>query len=217
MAEVYWMNGFQAHCPADADIGAMVESWLSGRHIRSAWIEQVNLLYDGEATSEEILPSMLANIQAGFCFNLTQMDEHFFLQQIIRRMRVDETESQLLLSRRAGTLTCSLFMSHRLVGRSNLPPRFILGEQMAVLNAAALKIRLAEVVGQVENGLYLAGTQTEFLDEVHGDIHIERFDQSALGNILLKINKMEELHSQLGLLITRQTGQPALVTSMQGC
>ena len=220
MAEVYWMDGFEAPMPVDGNFGDLLSPWMEKQHLRPAWIKQVHLLHDqpvaGEAWQNQELPGEL---EKGFVYSLAEMEEHFFMQQVIRRMRLDEVDSQLVLTLRAETLTAALFMSHRQVGRSNLRPQWIVGEQMAVLRSEALRDYLIALPKVIEMEIFLSGTQPETLTELAAvqkePIPLMPFSGSNLGGIFLALSRQEALKNKFGLIITRTADQPALITSVE--
>lgn len=216
MAEVYWMDGFQRPCRGIADASAILMGWLDQRGYRHRWIEQVQLLSEtigSDATWQE------QDVELAFHLPLAAMDEHFFLQQMLRRMRMDESESQLLLTLRGETLSGALFMNHRQVGRSNLPPRLIIGEQMAVILSHALADHLQALPALMDRGLCLCSHQPALLEQLPQfdaqTIQCKAYPGLSLAGILLALAEEEALSANLGLLLSQQADQPALVTSVQ--
>jgi hypothetical protein len=220
MAEVYWMNGFESRMPEDGNLSDLLAPWMEKEHLRPAWIKQVHFLYDQPAAGEEWQKQELpGELEKGFVYSLAEMEEHFFMQQVIRRMRLDEVDSQLVLTLREGTLTAALFMSHRQVGRSNLRPQWIVGEQMAVLRPEPLHDYLFALPQVIEMEIFLSGTQPETLAElVAGQkepVPLMPFSGANLGGIFLTLSRQEELKNKFGLIITRTADQPALITSVE--
>jgi hypothetical protein len=220
MAEVYWIDGFEAPLPVDGNLCDLLSPWMEKQHLRPAWIKQVHFLYDqpqaGEEWQKQELPGEL---EKGFVYSLAEMEEHFFMQQVIRRMRLDEVDSQLLLTLRAETLTAALFMSHRQVGRSNLRPQWIVGEQMAVLRSEPLNHYLIALPQVIEMEIFLSGPQPDYLAELAAvqkePVPVMPFSGTNLGGIFLALSRQEELKNKFGLIITRNADQPALITSVE--
>ena len=220
MAEVYWIDGFQAAMPQDGDFNAHLSAWMEEKHLRPAWIKQVHLLHEQPAAADAWQKQELpGDLEKGFIFSLAEMDEHFFIQQMIRRMRLDEVDSQLVLTLRAETLSAALFMSHRQVGRSNLRPQWIVGEQMTVLRPELLNNYLMALPKVIEMEIFLSGLQPEYLAELAAvqeePIPLMPFSGENLGGIFLALSRQEELKNKFGLIITRTADQPALVTSVE--
>jgi hypothetical protein len=220
MAEVYWIHGFEKTPAQGQSLAAMVREWLDEIHVRVAWVNQVNVLVDGdEAGIQAELAE--ADLPVGFVFSSACMDEHFFFQQVLRRMRMDESESQLLVCQVAETVYGALFVSHRQVGKYNLLPRLVLAEQMAVLQPEQLQKRLTDLPEEFEKGVYLTAVDEELLSGL--DIaEIEKVTKVATGkasllSCLMEINQQDALKEQFGLLLSQAENQPLLVSSVQGC
>ena len=220
MAEVYWINGFEKKLADEQTLAGMLREWLDEIHVRVAWVNQVNVLTDGNV---ETIPTSLAasELPVGFVFSSVSMDEHFFLQQIVRRMRMDESESQLLVCQVGQTCYGALFISHRQVGKYNLLPRLVLAEQMAVLRPQQLQKRLTDLPEEFDQGVYLTAIDTELLSGINIDglENVSRVPtgKESLLTCLVEINRQVELKEQLGLLVSQADNQPLLVTSVQGC
>ena len=220
MAEVYWINGFEKELADGQSLAGMVRDWLDEIHVRLAWVNQVNVLTDSEVA---VIPASLAEAElpSGFVFSSTVMDEHFFLQQVLRRIRMDESESQLLVCQVGEICYGALFISHRQVGKYNLLPRLVLAEQMAVLQPDQLQNRLTDLPEEFEQDVYLTAIDDELLSGL--DIaDIEKVSKISTGNksllsCLMEINGKAELKAQLGLLVSQAENQPLLVTSVQEC
>jgi hypothetical protein len=220
MAEVYWMNGFESRMPVDGNLCDLLSPWMEKEHLRPAWIKQVHFLHDQSAAAEEWQKQELpGELEKGFVYSLAEMEEHFFMQQVIRRMRLDEVDSQLILTLRAEILTAALFMSHRQVGRSNLRPQWIVGEQMAVLRPEPLNDYLIALPQVIEIEIFLSGPQPEYLAELAAvqkvPIPLMPFSGANLGWIFLALSHQEELKNKFGLILTRNADQPALITSVE--
>jgi hypothetical protein len=220
MAEVYWIDGFQAPLAEGGNINELLAPWMEKKKLRPAWIKQVHLLHDRPAAAETWLKQMLpGEMEKGFEYSLNQMEEHFFMQQVIRRMRLDEIDSQLILTLRKETLTAALFMSHRQVGRSNIRPHWIVGEQMAVLRPDPLNDYLTALPKVFEMEIFLSGTQPEILAELAASqkesVPLMPFSGTNLGGIFLALSQEEALKNKFGLIVTRQGEQPALITSVE--
>jgi hypothetical protein len=145
----------------------------------------------------------------------------FTALQILRRMRMDESESQLLVYQVGKTCYGALFISHRQVGKYNLLPRLVLAEQMAVLQPDQLQKRLSDLPEEFEQDVYLTAVDDEYLSGLNID-DVEMVSKVSIGkesllSCLMDINRQAELKGQLGLLVSQAKNQPLLVTSVQGC
>jgi hypothetical protein len=221
MAEVFWINGFQTALANPPQALAALATWLESVRLRVNWVEQINLLTDEPGLTWDILlaDSPFSKQQSSFCYQTQTMDEHLLLQQIIRRIRMDESASQVLLVEHAGVLSGALMMSHRLVGRYNLPPRLQLAETMAVVHGDMLATQLAGLPQLTDPGLYLSGNQAQLLQEVSNGIEgitCLPFPAESLPACLLNLQASEPIRKQMGLILSRQPDQPILVTSVQG-
>ena len=220
MAEVYWINGFEKELAKGQTLVEMVRDWLNEIHVRIAWVNQVNVLSDKDM---ELIHASLAEseLPAGFVFSSASMDEHFFLQQVLRRIRMDESESQLLVCQIGKTCYGALFISHRQVGKYNLLPRLVLAEQMAVLQADQLQKRLTDLPEEFDLSVYLTAIDGELLSglKIEGVEHVSKVPtaKESLLMCLMEISRQPELKEQLGLLVSQAKKQPLLVTSVQGC
>ncbi|MBI9048012.1 MAG: hypothetical protein JEZ00_01215 [Anaerolineaceae bacterium] len=220
MAEVYWMNGFEIPLVKTDDLTKTVQDWLAGVYVRPNWVEQIEIITDG---NPQTLLAELQNstLPLGFVYATDNMDEHFFLQQILRRMRMDETECQLILNLSEEKLYGALIMSHRQVGRSNLLPKLILAEQMVVLQPQILLTRMVDFPHQSEEGIYLCSPKDAHLTELSENeiegVQFVSLNQPNLLGCLMEINASETLKNKPGFLLTCETNQPALITSVQGC
>ena len=220
MAEVYWINGFEKTLADGETPASALRTWLDEIHVRLAWVDQVNML--GDLVPAETLSDLEQNeLPAGFVFSGNVMDEHFFLQQVLRRMRMDESESQLVVLKMKQTCTAALFISHRQVGRYNLLPRLVVAEQMAVLQPQQLQKRLENMPEEYEQGVYLTAVQDAWLAQmdISGLENVSgiTMDENNLLSCLLDINSRPELKDQFGLLLSRAEHQPVMVTSVRGC
>jgi hypothetical protein len=219
MAEVYWIHGFEKKLGEGESLAGMILAWLDEIHVRVNWVNQVNVL--GDVEPAELLADFAKNeLPAGFLFTADKMDEHFFLQQILRRMRMDETESQLVVLKNGQDVSAGLFISHRQVGKYNLLPRLVLAEQMSVLQPQALKAKLTDMPEEYES-VYVTGLQDEIFNRLDiaeiGNISVVTMAKVNLLQCLLEINQQQQLKDCFGFLVSQAENQPIMVTSVQGC
>ena len=220
MAEVYWMDGFQAELQTPAHALATLSAWLEERHIRPNWIEQIHIVTEVPLSWPDLLhDTSLQPSQCGFNQLASQMDEHLLFQLLIRRMRLDESESQILLTLRKDSLSAALLMTHRQVGRYNLRPRLVLAEQLSVLPLDAFARHLPEGAALAENGLYLLGNQPDLVQSLLAgadDLTGLAFGDLSIPACLMQVHEETQRREQLGLFVSRQDQQPLLVTSVRG-